>query len=59
MNRLQAISMLLNVCNILEEPNACVNELLKLLKHDLLPKEDTCPLSHYEANKLVRKLDLS
>ena len=38
-NRLQAILMLLNVCNIFGVPNACVDELLKLLKHDLLPKE--------------------
>ena len=58
-NHLQEILMLINVCNILGVPNACVNELLKLLKHDLLPKNDTCPPSHYEANKLVRKLDLS
>ena len=47
-NRLQAILMLLNVCNIFGVPNACVDELLKLLKHDLLPKENTCPPSHYE-----------
>jgi hypothetical protein len=58
-NRLQAILMLFNVCNIFGVPNACVDELLKLLKHDLLPKENTCPPSHYEAKKLVRKLGLS
>jgi hypothetical protein len=44
-NRLQAIIMLLNVCNIFGVPNACVDRTkLKLLKHDLLPKENTCPL---------------
>jgi hypothetical protein len=58
-NRLQAILMLLNVCNIFGVPNACVDELLKLLKHDKLPKENTCPSLHYEAKKLVRKLGLS
>ena len=37
-NRLQAILILLNICTIFGVPNACVDELLKLLKHDLLPK---------------------
>ena len=58
-NRLQTILMFLNLCNIFGVPNACVDELLKLFKHDLLPKENTCPPSHYEAQKLVRKLGLS
>ena len=58
-NHLQTILMLLNVCNIFGVPNACVDKLLKLLKHDLLPKENTCPPSHYEAKKLVRKLGLN
>jgi hypothetical protein len=58
-NRLQAILMLLNVCNSFGVFNACVDKLLKLLKHDLLPKENTCPPSHFEAKKLVSKLGLS
>ena len=58
-NRLQATLMLLNICIIFGVPNTCVDELLKLLKHDLLPKENTCPPSHYEAKKLVRKWGLS
>ena len=58
-NRLQAIIMLMNVCNIFGVPNACADELLKLLKYDLLPKENTCPSLHYEAKKLVRKLGFS
>ena len=58
-NRLQATLMLLNICTIFGVPNTCVNKLLKLLKYDLLPKESTCPPSHYEAKKLVRKLGLS
>ena len=37
-NRLQAVLMLLNICNIFGVPNVCVDELLKLLKHDLLSK---------------------
>ena len=37
-NRLQEVLMLLNVCTIFEISNACVDELLKLLKHDLLPR---------------------
>lgn len=37
-NRLQAILMLLNICTLFGIPNACVEDLLKLLKHDLLPK---------------------
>ena len=39
-NRLQTILMLLNVCNIFRVPNTCVDELLKLLKHDLFSKEN-------------------
>ena len=30
-----------------------------MLKYDLLPKDNTCPPSHYEAKKLVRKLGLN
>ena len=40
-------------------PYVCVDELLKLLKHDLLPNEDICPKSNYEAKKMVKKLGLS
>ena len=58
-NRLQAVLMLLNVCTIFGVSNACVDELLKLLKHDLLPRDNTCPQSHYEAKRLVKKLGLS
>ena len=42
-NRLQAVFMLLYVCTIFGFFNACVDELLKLLKHDLFPRENTCP----------------
>ena len=50
-NRLQVVLMLLNICTIFGVPNACVDELLKLLKHDLFPKENICLPSHYEAKK--------
>ena len=45
-NRLQAIIMLFNVCNIFGVLNACVDELLKLLFYDILSEEKTWPLHH-------------
>ena len=58
-NRLQAVLMLLNICIIFGVSNVCVDKLLKMLKHDILPKENTCPPSHYKTKKMVKKLDLS
>ena len=57
--RLQAVLMLLNVCTIFGVSNACVDELLKLLKYDILPRKNICPQLHYEAKNLVKKLGLS
>ena len=53
-NRLQAVLMLLNVCTIFWVSNVCLNELLKLLKHDLLLRENICPQLHYKAKRLVK-----
>lgn len=55
-NRMQVV---LNICTQFAVPYACVDELLKLLKYNLLPKENTCPKSHCEAKEMVKKLVLS
>ncbi len=58
-NRLTSTLMLLVCCTTFAVPNNFVDELFKLLKETILPKDNTLPKSFYEAKCLLMKLGLS
>jgi hypothetical protein len=58
-NRLTSTLLLLVCCTTFAVPNNFVDELLKLLKETILPKDNTLPKSYYEAKCMLMKLGLS
>ena len=51
--------MLLVCCTTFAVPNNFVDELLKLLKETILPKDNTLPKSYYKTKCMLMKLGLS
>lgn len=57
-NWLVATLLLLNYFVVFGVSPAFANEMLKLMK-EVLPRENTLPKSHYEAQKYMVKIELS
>ena len=58
-NRLTSTLLILLCCTTFAVPNNFVDELLKLLKETILPKDNTLPKSFNEAKGLLMKLGLA
>lgn len=58
-NCLTSSLMLLVSCTTFGVPNSFVDELFKLLKETILPKDNSLPKSFYKAKSLLMKLGLS
>lgn len=57
-NRLQVAIVLITMCSLFSIPYTFLDELLKFLSQDLLPKSNNLPRTSYEARRLVLKLGL-
>lgn len=57
-NRLQVAIVLITMCSLFSIPYTFLDELLKFLSQDLLPKSINLPRTSHEARRLVLKLGL-
>lgn len=57
--RLQFSIILMFLCTLFSFSHHCLDEILTFLKFDVLPKENTCPISSYEMKSMLMKLGLS
>jgi hypothetical protein len=59
LSRLVATLLILNCCHTHGTSNAFIDEMLHLLKMNLLPQPNTLPSNEYETSNTLKKLGLA